>query len=198
LVSCNRKSRFISEPVDSNINPVMVLKNATVEVGEYMKNTKALIMVAVVLLAGTIMQAQRGGAPRGSVGSGGAEGTRPGAGIGSVGSGGLPDSPDGTTRTANTELRINDKLTAKLKTLLPEGADPHHLSKGFGDLKDFVTTVHASNNLKIPFGELKHKMGDGSAKELQKAIHELKPDADPKAEIKKAGEQAKQDIKESK
>jgi hypothetical protein len=52
--------------------------------------------------------------------------------------------------------------------------------------------------LNIPFTDLKHKMGDGSAKELQKAIHELKPDADPKAEIKKASEQAKQDIKESK
>jgi hypothetical protein len=41
-------------------------------------------------------------------------------------------------------------------------------------------------------------MADGSTKELQKAIHELKPDADAKAEAKKASEQAKQDIKESK
>jgi hypothetical protein len=41
-------------------------------------------------------------------------------------------------------------------------------------------------------------MANGSSKELQKAIHELKPNIDPKAEIKKANEQAKQDIKESK
>jgi hypothetical protein len=41
-------------------------------------------------------------------------------------------------------------------------------------------------------------MADGSSKELQKAIHQLKPDVDAKSEVKKAHEQAKQDIKESK
>jgi hypothetical protein len=41
-------------------------------------------------------------------------------------------------------------------------------------------------------------MADGSSKELQKAIHTLKPDVDPKVEAKKATEQAKEDIKESK
>ena len=76
--------------------------------------------------------------------------------------------------------------------------DPHAASKGFESLKDFVITVHASNNLSIPFPELKHKMADGSSKALQKAIHELKPDADVKAETKKADEQAKQDIRDSK
>lgn len=41
-------------------------------------------------------------------------------------------------------------------------------------------------------------MADGSTKALQKAIHELRPDVAAKAETKKANEQAKQDIKESK
>jgi len=157
-----------------------------------MNTKKILVLVVGILFAAAIMQAQRGS--RG--GGGGGQGTMTTPGVGSVG---IPSSaPEGTTRTNDTELRINDKLTAKLKTLLPEGSDPHYLSKGFAELKDFVTTVHASNNLKVPFGDLKHKMADGSPKELQKAIHELKPDADPKAETKKASEQAKQDIKESK
>lgn len=150
---------------------------------------KILVLVIGVLLAGTIMQAQRGG-------RGGSQTTMGNPGIGSTG---LPSSdPEGTTRTNDIELKINEKLASKMKTLLPEGSDPHYLSKGFVELKDFVATVRASNNLKIPFADLKHKMAAGSSKELQKAIHELKPDVDPKAETKKAGEQAKQDIKESK
>ena len=158
-----------------------------------MNTKRALVLVVGILLAATIMQAQRGGVVRGSQGSQGTLG-QPGGSIGIPTS----DTPEGTTKTKDIELRINDKLTAKLKTLLPEGSDPRYLSKGFADLKDFVATVRASNNLQLPFGDLKHKMGDGSSKELQKAIHELKPDADPKVETKKASEQAKQDIKESK
>jgi len=98
----------------------------------------------------------------------------------------------------NAELALNEKLAKKLKTLLPEGTTPGGASKGFGEVKEFVATVRAANNLGIPFTELKTKMADGSAKELQKAIHQIKPDADAKAEVKKANEQAKQDIKESK
>lgn len=154
-----------------------------------MNATKILIVVGI-LFTGTILQAQRG-----SRGGGGA-GTLNQPGIGGVALGST-DTPE-TTRPKDIELKINDKLAAKLKTLLPEGSDPHNLSKGFIDVKEFVATVRASNNLKIPFGELKHTMADGSSKELQKAIHTLKPDVDPKVEAKKATEQAKEDIKESK
>jgi len=156
-----------------------------------MRITKALILIFAVFLFGTTLQAQRGR------GSGGGMGTMSTPGIGGIG---IPasSSPETTTRTTYSELQFNDKLADKLKTLLPQGVDPHQASKGFLELKEFVTTVRAANNLKVPFGELKHKMADGSSKELQKAIHELKPDADAKAEMKKAGEQAKQDIKESK
>lgn len=155
---------------------------------------KHRILVVAVLFAGTLLVAQRAGSTRSGGGAGGTTST---PGIGSVG---IPSSaPEGTTtRSSNTELKINEKLTAKLKTLLPQGSDPQYLSKGFTELKDFVTTVRASNNLGVPFPDLKHKMIDGSAKALEKAIHELKPDIDAKAETKKAGEQAKQDIKESK
>ena len=117
-----------------------------------------------------------------------------GPGVGSVGIGSSNPAPS----TATTTISINDKLAGKLKTLLPEGTDPRVAAQGFNDLKDFVAAVRASNNLKLVFGEVKHKMADGSSQELQKAIHALKPDADPKAEVKKANEQAKQDIKESK
>jgi hypothetical protein len=159
-----------------------------------MKITKTLILVLAVLFAGTIVQAQR--SPRGGAGGGNMPTESP-TGIGSAGLG-SPNWNDETTRNSTAELKMNDKLAGRLKPLLPEGADPRYLAKGFVELKEFVATVRASNNLKVPFGDLKHKMADGSTKELQKAIHELKPDADAKAEAKKASEQAKQDIKESK
>jgi hypothetical protein len=111
---------------------------------------------------------------------------------------GSPNWNESNKRNPNAELAFNEKLADKLKTLLPEGTDPHSASKGFGELKEFVAAVRAANNLNVPFSDLKRKMAGGSAKDLQKAIHELKPDADPKAEIKKASEQAKQDIKEAK
>jgi hypothetical protein len=98
----------------------------------------------------------------------------------------------------NAELNINEKLANKLKPLLPQDTTPGAASKGFGELKEFVATVRAASNLGIPFVELKHKMADGSSDELRKAIHQLKPDVDAKAAVKKANEQAKQDIKESK
>jgi hypothetical protein len=122
--------------------------------------------------------------------------TRPDGGPNPHGS--IPTKWDGTIRNPNSELTVNQKLADKLKTLLPEGTNPHAASRGFGELKEFVATVRAANNLNVPFAQLKSRMANGSPKELQKAIHELKPDADPKAESKKATEQAKQDIKESK
>jgi hypothetical protein len=105
---------------------------------------------------------------------------------------------DDYSRNPNAGLTFNAKLADKLKTLLPPGLNPHAASKGFSELREFVATVRVANNLNISFWDLKHKMTSGSFGALQKAIHELKPDVDPKAEVKKADEQAKQDIKESK
>src|SRR5581483_3400235 len=119
-----------------------------------------------------------------------------------------PDTRGSGTPTSSTSiyvapgayhepLKINQKLEVKLKTLLPQIA-PKAAASGFVDLKDFVTAVRAANNLNIPFWDLKQRRANGSAKELEKAIHDLKPDGAAKEEIKKAKDQAKEDIKESK
>jgi hypothetical protein len=162
--------------------------------------TAALLFVAVFVFAAVgyaqVPQDMRG-RDRGDGTDGGGRVANPG--VGSTGIGSTNTNGDRSTASISPkELSINDKLVGKLKLLLPEGTDPRVAANGFQDLKDFVATVRAANNLKVPFNELKHKMGDGSSKELQKAIHALKPDVDPKVELKKASEQAKQDIKESK
>jgi len=159
-----------------------------------MNINKILIAVLAVSLAGIAAVGQigqRSGSRRDTVSG------RTAPGVGAVGNG-SPNWNESNKRNPNAELAFNEKLADKLKTLLPEGTDPHSASKGFGELKEFVAAVRAANNLNVPFSDLKRKMAGGSAKDLQKAIHELKPDADPKAEIKKASEQAKQDIKEAK
>ena len=61
-----------------------------------------------------------------------------------------------------------------------------------------MAALHVSHNLNIPFDQLKGKMTGKPPISLGKAIHELDPNVDAKAETKKAQHQAKKDIRESK
>jgi hypothetical protein len=91
-------------------------------------------------------------------------------------------------------LASNTKLASKLQSLLPPGTDLQAASQGFKNLGQFVAAVHVSHNLGIPFDQLKAKMTGPNAESLGKAIHELKPDANAKAETKKAESEAHQDL----
>jgi len=57
--------------------------------------------------------------------------------------------------------------------------------------------VHVAHNLGIPFNDLKAKLTGPDGESLGKAIHDLKPDADAKAEARKGKKQADEDMKES-
>ena len=103
-----------------------------------------------------------------------------------------------TVQTVGQQLAQNSKLAATLQTLLPAGMDVKLAAHNFDDLNLFATALHVSNNLKIPFEQLSAKLTGMHAVDLKKAIHELKPEVDNKAEVKKANDQAKQDIKDSK
>ncbi|MBI4463443.1 MAG: hypothetical protein HY647_01955 [Acidobacteria bacterium] len=101
----------------------------------------------------------------------------------------------GQKPTMGEQLERNPKLTSRLQGVLPEGANLQEASAGFKNLGEFVAAAHVSHNLGIPFGEMKTKMTSG--KNLGEAIHELRPNVDHNAEAKKAEEQAKKDIRES-
>src|SRR5258708_2927431 len=109
-----------------------------------MNTSTILVAILAIALSGISALAQRGGTGRDTVSG------RTTPGIGAVGMG-SPNWNEGTARNPNTEINFNEKLANKLKTLLPEGTDPHVASKGFGDLKAFVATVRVANNLKVPF-----------------------------------------------
>src|SRR4030095_929911 len=73
----------------------------------------------------------------------------------------------------------NPKLVAKLQPLLPGGLSVEQAAAGFSNQGQFIAAVHVSDNLGIPFNDLKTKaLSDGGS--LGSAIHSLKPSADAK------------------
>jgi hypothetical protein len=90
----------------------------------------------------------------------------------------------------------NKKLSAKLESLLPAGTDLQAAAQGFKNYGQFVAAVHVSQNLGIPFSDLKAKMMDGAS--LGTAIKALKPTANSELEAKKAQKQASLDAANTK
>jgi len=138
-----------------------------------------------------------GGPPSvaGGAGSHGASGSHDAIGSGKSES---VSSMEGS-KAPGTLLTQNTKLAGKLSALLAKQSPPitdlQAASSGFKNLGQFVSAVHVSNNLHIPFTTLKTEiMKDGS---LGKAIKALRPDADSKAETKTAKKQTDEDVRES-
>ena len=101
-----------------------------------------------------------------------------------------------TLTPVQQKLQKNTNLAAKLTSRLPAGTDLMLASAGFRNLGQFVAAVNVSNNLKIPFTELKTKMvTDGLS--LGQAIQSLKPTASSTIESQRAEYDAKGMISES-
>lgn len=98
-------------------------------------------------------------------------------------------------RPPDRVLKEDHKLVDKLQKLLPADTTPQKACDGFKKLSDCVSAIHAARNLEIPLVDLKTKIvADKSHDALEKAIHDLKPNADAKAERKKAQKQADRDM----
>jgi len=76
-----------------------------------------------------------------------------------------PDEPSPTLTTTvispetpTTHSVKNPKLEARLLPLLPAGMNIPDASQGFKNWGQFVAAVHVSNNLNIPFADLKARM----------------------------------------
>ncbi len=101
-----------------------------------------------------------------------------------------------TTTTAETPspaLPKNEKLQAKLLNLLPPGTDINEAARGFRNQGQFVAAVHVSNNLGIPFVELKAKMVDDHLS-LGQAIQVLRPSVSATDQARRAEGQASADL----
>ena len=153
--------------------------------------------------------AQRGGGAGMGAGMGGGMGSNMGRGMGDsrggpdMNRGGRMGGMDQGTRQGQsmgakspTEiLSQNTKLSSQLGKLLPEGTNVQEAAAGFKNLGQFVAAVHVSQNLGIPFDQLKAKMTGPDSESLGKAIKSMRPDVKSKAEAKKARKQAKEDIR---
>lgn len=95
-------------------------------------------------------------------------------------------------------LSKNAKLAAKLEPLLPPGTNLNEAASGFKKLGQFVAALHASRNLGIPFDQLKSKLVGKDKESLSKALEELSPAANTKAELKKVSKQTDADLFEFK
>ena len=94
-------------------------------------------------------------------------------------------------------LSHNTAIAGKIKTLT--GEDAQTACGGFKNLGQCVAAAHVAKNLSIPggFDALKAKVTGTGAVSLGKAIKGFAPDADAKAETKKANKQADDDLKET-
>jgi hypothetical protein len=191
---------------------------------------KRYAAIIAVLAAGTWLMA----IPAGAQGRG--MGGRPDASPGMSGSHapmGMPESGSmGTMRPENahgatpntapmgpksptTLLEQNTHLQKNLASFFPAGTDLSAQAAGFKNLGQFVSTVHVSHNLGIPFDQLKctelgttkaaasgttcpTSVTNTSGMSLGKAIQTIKPDANSKQAVHDANHQAKGDLETSK
>ncbi len=87
------------------------------------------------------------------------------------------------------ELQRNLVLADSLRGRLPAGTDLHAAAGGFRRLELFVATLHASNNIDIPFSELKRRIvNDGMT--LGQAIQDMRPKSRYWQEARRAEDEA--------
>jgi hypothetical protein len=167
-----------------------------------MKPTSAfpfILSIAIVILTASA-QAQRGTPPSKPVQPKPAQPPtsqgrgQPPANPGSQGKAANPTPPAGASKTAPEHLAVKPQLSTRLQPLLPPGTDIQAASLGFKNLGAFVSAVHVSNNLGIPFSDLKLRVTGTNAVSLGKAIQQLKPAANATAEVSKAESQARKDM----
>jgi len=162
-----------------------------------MKCSTLIVFAAAALVSSTPVFAQRshpspGGPP---AGDGGAAASR-GPGMGGPHDAGSAANTDMSHASPGTVLSLNTAIADKIKTLT--GQDATTACDGFKNLGQCVAAAHVAKNLNIPggFDALKAKMTGSGTVNLGKAIKQLAPDADAKAEEKKANKEASDDMKE--
>ena len=101
----------------------------------------------------------------------------------------LAQTEPSTAQSSASSTPENTRLAA----IVPAGMSAAEACAGFRSTDECAATLHASHNLGLSFTDLKAKVTGGQ--KLGAAIKELKPDANVKAEVRKAEEQARADAR---
>lgn len=100
-----------------------------------------------------------------------------------------------TLTPVQQKLQRNTSLASKLQSRLPAGTDLNAAALGFRNLGQFVAAVNVSNNLGIPFAQLKTRMVD-QGMSLGQAIQDARPTTtDPGAIVNRAERDADIEIR---
>ncbi len=159
-----------------------------------MKRSTLIVVAAMALAFSTPAFAQRshpGGGPPAGRGAG------RDSGMSGSHEAGTTAHTDMSHASPSEVLSHNTAIAGKIKTLT--GQDAQTACSGFKNLGECVAAAHVAKNLDIPggFDALKAKVTGTGAVSLGKAIKGFAPDADAKAEAKKANKQASDDLRES-
>lgn len=101
---------------------------------------------------------------------------------------------DTTTRPTLSMVPRNPKLQSRLRAMLPAGLTVRQAARGFVDQSQFISAVHVSRNLDIPFAELKAKIVE-ERMSLGQAIQVMRPDANVWRELTRARDETNRDIR---
>ena len=99
----------------------------------------------------------------------------------------VPSAPAQSSSAAGPSRSDNPRLAA----VTPSGMSAQEACTGFSSTDECATALHIAQNLNIPFADLKSKVTGGE--KIAAAIKQLKPDANAKAEVRKAEQQARAD-----
>jgi hypothetical protein len=97
--------------------------------------------------------------------------------------------------TLETRIARNEKLHSRIQTLLPSGMTLGTAANGFKTEGQFISALHASRNLGMPFSDLKAKMTGSNPMPLGQAIQSLRPTSNGASEAAKAEKQAAETMK---
>ena len=81
----------------------------------------------------------------------------------------------------------------RLAAVLPGGMTRQEACKSFKTTNECAAALHAAHDLNIPFEQLRDKMAGGQ--KLGPAIHALQPGADVKTAVRRAEQEAHNDLK---
>jgi hypothetical protein len=102
-----------------------------------------------------------------------------------------------TTNPVCAHIQAHPQLVTKVTPLLPKNTTLQTASAGFKNQGQFISALHVSRNLNIPFSSLKTEMTGPDHLSLGQAIHKLRPTADSRTATKKAEHEADDDVKSS-
>jgi hypothetical protein len=103
-----------------------------------------------------------------------------------------------TTTISNpiaTKIASKPQLASRLERMLPSGMTLARASSGFKNQGQFIAALHVSQNLHIPFADLKKAMTGPNASSLGQSIQKLRPSANSATEATHAETQATADLR---